>query len=240
MMKTMIHADGLILARGRDLAELPEPCFCDLYQISWSTKTHRVKRKYEMVKLATFSEFMSLGLEETQSRVLKMVGDGGILGREEASWSCWGCLIFCFSHQSNFLHSSCHHYESIFPSWSLPPRVWKSWSPLSLELLFPVLTTKQCRFHHVPPCQDRCWDWPSRCSLWLSALPLSSLSRLGSTHLSLCSSLPSLKVLPYWNLSSLRHGLAVRSEPLQCCINSFKKCLHRAQPRFGIGGEKGE
>lgn len=41
-----------------------------------------------MVKLATFSEFMSLGLEETQSRVLKMVGDGGILGREEASWSC--------------------------------------------------------------------------------------------------------------------------------------------------------
>lgn len=40
-----------------------------------------------MIKLTAFSEFKSLGPEETQSRVLKMVGDGGIFEREEASWS---------------------------------------------------------------------------------------------------------------------------------------------------------
>lgn len=79
MIKTMIRTDGFVLAHGRELAELPDPCFCVLCEGAWSTKTHRVKRKYRIRRqgLAAVSEFKSLG-RKRQSRVLKLVGDCGI------------------------------------------------------------------------------------------------------------------------------------------------------------------
>lgn len=40
MTNTAIRTDGGMLAQGRELEELPEPCFCVLYLGARSTKTH--------------------------------------------------------------------------------------------------------------------------------------------------------------------------------------------------------
>lgn len=75
----MIRMNGMMLARGRGLAELPEPCFCVLYQGAWSPKIHRVESKYKKAWLFLVnSSLWGQSRQNPTSRILKLVGDCGI------------------------------------------------------------------------------------------------------------------------------------------------------------------
>lgn len=95
MINTMIRTDGRTLAHGKELAELPEPCFRVLFQGARSIKTHIVKREYRFVReglAAEFSELRSPGPEETQSKVLKLLSDGGVI------WKRRGIIVLLSPH----------------------------------------------------------------------------------------------------------------------------------------------
>lgn len=111
-----------------------------------------------------------------------------------------------------------------FPVRHSPSRLRKSWCPLSVSRVAFLIVFEQmpkwCKFDHVISLSSP--DFPSYHLLWLFDLLLISLSGWTLPILSLCHSLPSLKVLALLkSFQPLKHALFSLS-PCTCYINLLK------------------
>ena len=216
MIKIMICAGGKMLTHGGELVELPEPCFCDLCQGSWSTKTHMVKGKYEKTKLAAFSEFKFPGTEETVQHVencrwwwdhLEEKGHPGLV--ESSSFSVFqinpGVSTLPVITVSLYFPVSHHHPDDRRAEFLSVPRVAFSSA---------VLCRNQSDVDLIMSLshQDCCRDFAF--CIYYGCLPCPSAASPGSTLpiLFLCNPLPSLEG-PALLKSFQPQAYAVPSEP---------------------------